>query len=76
MEGQLAVNREEGEAVSSWTHAICDACWDQRNPYRDPYRIKEATEVMCCFCGNQTKSGIWIRKNPADMICNGEHGDS
>lgn len=52
----------------SWTQPCCDACWDERRPYA-PKRITagyRATET-CCYCGEDTDSGIYVRENPAEV---------
>lgn len=53
----------------NWSHAICDECWYERNPHRDPVRIvAEFRDVeKCCYCGKVNESGIYIRSNPADV---------
>ncbi len=53
----------------NWNHAVCDACWEKKVPGRDPVRIVEATKEVCCLCGADTQSGIWVRANPANMSC-------
>ncbi len=51
-----------------WTHPICTECWDKRNPNRKPIRVAdEFTEVeICCFCGNLTREGIYVRTDPSE----------
>lgn len=62
---------------SPWTHSICDECWQKREPNRVPVR---AVPIMvagrCCYCGKEHRSGIYVREHPADMECNGLHGDT
>jgi hypothetical protein len=62
--------------VSRWTHSICDACWEKREPqqYLDPYRLEDQEEETCCFCSQRHRSGIYIRSHWADLPCNGETG--
>ena len=59
-----------------WTHSICDECWKKRYPERGAHRLIGASPERCCFCGKEHKSGIFVRENPADMECNGIHGDA
>lgn len=63
--------------MSKFQHAICDECWERRNPDRLPVRLMGSyrKEERCCFCLAQTKSGIYVRENPADMPCNGVHDE-
>jgi len=60
---------------NAWRHSICDSCWRFQNPGRDPVRLKGEYVAWerCCFCGADHRSGIYVRKNSADMECNGEH---
>lgn len=55
----------------SWTHPICDACWTLRNKGYEPGRLKpeHREELECCFCGKNTKSGIYIREDPKLIDC-------
>ena len=50
----------------SWTHGICDFCWEKRFPDKEPHRMSpELREVeRCCDCGNSTVSGVYVRLNP------------
>lgn len=63
--------------MSAWTHSICDPCWQKMNPERTPVRsipaMESPTPGRCCYCGEFHNSGIYIRANPADMECNGDH---
>lgn len=53
----------------SWTQAICEACWNERNPDRPATAIKPefADEERCCWCGKATRSGIYVRADPAKV---------
>jgi hypothetical protein len=61
--------------VSRWTHSICVECWNKKNPDREPIAFKPdfREEDKCCYCSEKHSSGIYVRENPADMPCNGEH---
>lgn len=50
----------------SWTHAICDDCWDKKNPDRPSPRSNVGEMELCCYCGKKTRSGIYVRGNPKD----------
>lgn len=53
--------------MSQWTHSMCNLCWDKKNPTREPYVIKDRMLENCCFCGEPTRSGIYVRENPATL---------
>lgn len=59
---------------SKWTHAICDECWKKREPDREPHRFVPEARVLegCCFCLEPTRSGIYVREDPALTKCNPE----
>lgn len=65
--------------MSKWTHAICDNCWSETEQAlngRQPVRVLNHDVVKCCFCGDDTKGGIFIRYAPEETLCKGkcEHG--
>ena len=62
--------------MSKWTHSICEECWRKREPNRTPTCMIAAVTERCCFCGKEHRSGIYVRENPADMECNGIHGEA
>lgn len=51
----------------SWTHPICEVCWEERNPNRQPVKVKDAETEICGFCGEHTNSGIYVRENPDNV---------
>jgi len=53
----------------TWTHIICTACWDKRQPGREPVRVRGAREEPCCFCGRVTAAGIYVCEDPRDLPC-------
>jgi hypothetical protein len=59
--------------MSRWTHSICEACWNKKNPDRQAVRAvyTEQERQVCCFCLQAHQSGIYVRANPADLPCNG-----
>lgn len=61
--------------MGSWTHAICDNCWNEQNPDTVPVRLRAEymTEEVCCFCGTKTRNGIFIRHDPGSLRCKGVH---
>jgi len=59
--------------MSNWTHAICVDCWNERNPNRQAVDIIDelAERETCCYCGNETTDGIYVRANPSEpKFCN------
>jgi hypothetical protein len=61
--------------MSGWTHAICRSCYANREPGRVPVALKDAELEKCCFCGVETKEGIYYRADPASAQCGGKHED-
>jgi len=59
--------------MSKWTHAICDNCWDAQSDM-PPVKMKNPDTEICCFCGAETKSGIYIRCDPAEIACHDTTG--
>jgi hypothetical protein len=63
------------DAVSNWTHAICEDCWDTKHPGRPAVRLHrdlvDKTAPPCCYCGRPQQSGIFVRDNPAKLLCQG-----
>lgn len=59
------------KAMNDWTHNICARCW-RRNNLNKPFQIKmeHRTIETCCFCGQRTKAGIYMRHDPKDLTCN------
>lgn len=56
-----------------WRHSICVECWNEKNPDRQAHRLVEAEENKCCFCGKQHSSGIFVRADPNETPCKGQH---
>ena len=50
----------------SWTQAICVTCWLKENSNRKPAKVTEGVlcSEKCCMCGETTKAGIYVRKDP------------
>jgi hypothetical protein len=68
--------------MSRWNHSICEDCWDKRNPGREPVRVRlekledmNAINEVCCFCGDKHSSDIYVREDPAGLVCKGEHAE-
>lgn len=52
--------------MSGWTQPICGRCYAQKEPRRQPLRMKAeyAKTERCCFCGEETREGIYYRVKP------------
>jgi ribosome-binding protein aMBF1 (putative translation factor) len=59
--------------MSKWEHAICEVCWRARQGAREPVRVVKASIETCCYCGEATRSGIYVRADPAEVVCKGIH---
>lgn len=59
--------------MNKFNHAICQACWDKKNPNREAYHLVEPEEEVCCYCGNTTLSGIYVRDMETPKHC--QHKD-
>ena len=51
-------------ASMSWTQAMCDRCWSLWRPNQTPTRLLKPVKEICCACGEETTSGIYIRADP------------
>lgn len=53
----------------SWTQPVCSADWYKHNPDREPHRMvaEMAGHETCCYCGQPTTSGIYVRVDPATV---------
>jgi hypothetical protein len=50
-------------------HCACEFCWTIHAPEgRTPVRVllSAAERLDCCFCGQETRSGIFVRLSPHD----------
>lgn len=59
--------------MSAWTHAICSRCFAQIRPARVPSVVLGSPEEHCCFCGEKTREGIYLRWDPRETRCEGRH---
>lgn len=69
--------------ASKWNHAICGVCWLSEGPRRAmglrlpapaPALAQDSASKPCCYCGNETTAGIFVRVAPAAMPCAGTRG--
>lgn len=43
-------------------HSICLACWRKFHGWeREPVRLIEGRQEVCCFCSHETSAGIYVR---------------
>ena len=57
--------------MSKWNHSVCDGCYNEMYPDREPIRFRVPDEETCCRCGEKTYSGIYVREDMAKMkFCN------
>jgi hypothetical protein len=64
--------------MSRFNHATCVACWNNNNPTQptDPRRdYTRGREEVCCWCSRLTCSGIYVRVDPANVPCHGNHSE-
>lgn len=59
--------------MAEWTHSICEQCWKKLHGDRAPTVATGSLHETCCFCGQHTVAGIYVRHDPKDLEhCN--HG--
>jgi hypothetical protein len=51
----------------SWTQAMCVGCWEERHPDRPAGRGEQGPDERCSYCGESTRSGIYVREDPATV---------
>jgi hypothetical protein len=56
-----------------WRHAICGLCWKVSRPQSTPLRLVGELRVTerCCYCGDGTSAGIYLREDPSNVPCGG-----
>lgn len=64
---------ERPKGQNPWTHRMCDRCWDamRRAERGEPIRLWRDTLRPCCYCGEPTDSGIYVRAQPTTVKCQG-----
>ncbi len=62
--------------MSRWTHASCHPCYEETHPAREAVIVLPLEEEECCFCGDMTESGIYVRWDPTSskLQCAGVAG--
>lgn len=63
--------------MSRWTHRCCKPCWMHvlGRTWPPPHVVLEDEAGPCCWCGEDTSTGIYLRQDPIKMRCQGAHGD-
>lgn len=61
--------------MSQWTHPICEDCYDDRFPGREPSAMGNPEPERCCDCGKATTDGIYFREDPDRMRAHETHPD-
>ena len=61
--------------MSRWTHYVCDACYAEREPGREPIRSTDPCMAECCLCLKDTRDGIFYRFHPEYCESKSNHGD-
>jgi hypothetical protein len=52
---------------------MCEICWLLLNPNHPPITVRGGDPEKCCWCGNETESGIFVRYDPTELRCGGHH---
>lgn len=70
--------------MAEWNHRMCGDCWIDRHPFeqyedgstywRPPVQFKSPPGT-CCFCGNKTVLGIYVRHDPKKLKCKHEESE-
>lgn len=61
---------EVAKMSEKWDHVICSDCYAERHPGRTAHRTAGGVDLgECCFCGEETDEGIFVRADPAITNC-------
>ncbi len=55
--------------MSRWNHSICEDCWKEKNPEKEPTRATTRKTKRCCICGKKHMSRIFVREDPEVTDC-------
>lgn len=58
---------------SSWNHNICLPCWTKARGAPDREIFEEGHRDTCCWCGTENGFGIYVRHDPKQLRCYGDH---
>ena len=59
--------------MSRWNHPMCQECWDETRGDAVPVRMLDPDPEVCCWCGADTRSGIYVRAHPHRIAEHKEH---
>lgn len=59
--------------MSEGTHPMCQRCWRRLNDDRRPAAWLDAQRERCCWCGDPTDDGIYVREDPRLLPAHSEH---
>lgn len=51
---------------------MCNRCWYDTKPGREPVKVRDPKAERCCFCGRMTAYGVYVRRDPdaIELKCN------
>lgn len=69
---------EERVPMSQWTHRLCWDCWaewslEENGFIAVPVQVVHDPWGPCCECSEGTNSGIYVRGDPEEFGCEGDH---
>jgi hypothetical protein len=47
-------------------HLACTTCWSKQNGKQPGSRFTDVAPMPCCFCGDQTTTGVFVVTNARD----------
>lgn len=65
-------NAGSARMSDKFNHSICRECWNKKNPGHRAHALEGADIDICCYCGEEHDSGIYVR-DVAVLECNGDH---
>lgn len=52
----------------NWTQPVCIPCWNRDHPDRQTQGRGDIGDLEhCCLCGGETRSGLYVRLDPATV---------
>lgn len=59
--------------MSKWTHSLCEKCYSELEPGRQPSKVLQPDTEACCRCCAMHSDGIYYRADPNELACKGKH---
>ena len=53
-------------SAHKFTHSICVKCWNRMKPSFHTTEQGGGPIEICCFCGEETREGIYVRAAPEE----------